>query len=283
MPRRSSAAVLAVLALAAACSSGPNVVPRPTGQTELVMAVVVAHSSDTAQQRLLDLPVAAIFGDGRLIHPGAQAESNPGPALPALAVTPLDGAGVDALLSAAKDAGLLGADQEMRFPVEPDPAITIFVIVAAGDRHQTVIEALQEVQAGDPRLSPDNLKQREAMKAVLALMVDPRQLLAAHVTGDDSAYEPTALRIMVAPASANPEPSPLPPAVREWPLAGGLAALGQALGGQPNVRCGTVEGDDFATLYPLVRQSNELTLWSSGGVSYALRFRPLLPGESGCG
>jgi hypothetical protein len=285
MPRGFSATVLAVLALAAACSSGPNVVPRATGTTELVIAVVVVHGSDTAQQRLLGLPVASVFGDGRLIHPGPKTESNPGPALPALAVTPLDKAGVDALLSAAKDAGLLGADQEERYPLIEDPAITAFVIFAADRRHQTMVEALQEVQADDPRLSPNNLEQREAMKALIALMDDPRQSqsLATHITGDDSAYEPTALRIIVAPAGTNPEPSPLPPAVREWPLSSGLAAFGQTLGDEPNVRCGTVEGDDFATLYPLVRESNQLTLWSSGGVSYALRFRPLLPGESGCG
>lgn len=280
MPRRSAAVVIAVFALAAACSSGPNVVPRPTGSTELVMAAFLAHSSDTAEERLLGLPVAAVFGDGRVIHPGPPSTNTPAPALPALTVTPLDVAGVEALLAAAKEAGLLGADQEMRFPVERDPAITVFVIVAAGTRHQTVIEALQEIKAGDPRLTPDNLNQRELIKGVLTLMQDPRQALAAHATDADSAYEPTALRIIVAPASGGS--SPATSETREWPLAGGLATLGEALGGKSTSRCATVEGADLTTLDPLLRQSNELTLWSSGGVTYAVRFRPLLPGESGC-
>jgi hypothetical protein len=48
------------------------------------------------------------------------------------------------------------------------------------------------------------------------------------------------------------------------------------------VRCVVVDGEDWTTLEPLAAGANQATHWSSGGAEYGLRFRPLLPGESGC-
>jgi hypothetical protein len=50
----------------------------------------------------------------------------------------------------------------------------------------------------------------------------------------------------------------------------------------PDTRCGTVEGADAATLTPLFEKANSETHWSSGGKTYHLMVRSLLPGESGC-
>ncbi len=36
------------------------------------------------------------------------------------------------------------------------------------------------------------------------------------------------------------------------------------------MRCGTVAGDDAATLMPLVEQANQLTPWTSDGSQYGL-------------
>ena len=91
------------------------------------------------------------------------------------------------------------------------------------------------------------------------------------------------MRLLVSPIDPNAEPSPLPPATRDWPLATGLAELGQVVTDAPNIRCAMVDGADFAALYPLAKESNELTRWAGGGADYTVRFRPLLPGESGCG
>jgi hypothetical protein len=48
------------------------------------------------------------------------------------------------------------------------------------------------------------------------------------------------------------------------------------------MRCGTVTGEDAASLLGLAEQANQLTPWTSDGTSYALLFRPLLPDESDC-
>ena len=55
------------------------------------------------------------------IRPAPQIAVEPGPALPALQVTTLDSAGVDAVLTQAAAAGLVGADRELRMPTEADP------------------------------------------------------------------------------------------------------------------------------------------------------------------
>jgi hypothetical protein len=93
-------------------------------------------------------------------------------------------------------------------------------------------------------------------------------------------YTPTALRIYSGPYQ--PDPSLTEPPIA-WPLTPGLDLFGDSQQGTPGgMRCGTVAGDDAATLMPLVEQANQLTPWTSDGSQYSLLFRPLLPDESGC-
>ena len=90
---------LAIVALVAGCSSAPDLSGRPTGADEAVIYVSRFKAGDPTETRLAALPVGALFGDGRVIRPAAQAAVEPGPALPALQVTTLDSAGVDAILA----------------------------------------------------------------------------------------------------------------------------------------------------------------------------------------
>jgi hypothetical protein len=46
--------------------------------------------------------------------------------------------------------------------------------------------------------------------------------------------------------------------------------------------CALLEGDALAAVLPALQQSNALTGWKSGGDTWALRLRPMSPGESGC-
>src|SRR3972149_6738073 len=92
-------------------------------------------------------------------------------------------------------AGVVGADQEMRFPIVEDPPITVFVVFSDGVRHQPIVEALGMEQPNDGRLSPAARAQRDAMKALVALLTEPRASLAASVVGDDTPSEPTAMRL----------------------------------------------------------------------------------------
>ena len=228
---------------------------RPTGADEAVIYVSRFKAGDPTETRLAALPVGALFGDGRVIRPAAQAAVEPGPALPALQVTTLDSAGVDAILAKAVEGGLVGADRELRLPTEQDPTITAFDIFLAGQRRRTIVESLAEVAADDPRLPPKGREERAAMNAVVAMLTDPTGNLPDNVSSEDGLYEPTAVGVLIAPATGDPAAT-----VVEWPLAD-LASLGST--GPEGLRCAVIEGEDWTTLKPIVEAADAATVWSS--------------------
>ncbi len=64
-----------------------------------------------------------------------------------------------------------------------------------------------------------------------------------------------------------------------WPLAA-FATFGSPLAGGSGQRCGTIAGADVATLLPILRRSNQLTLFKdTAGIERSLVVRPLLPRE----
>ena len=275
--RRLAIALLAVLAVSSGCGSGPDLSGRPTEANEAVLYISRFKSGFTTEDRLAALPVAALYGDGRVIRPGPQVAIDPAPALPALQVTTLSDAGVDAVLAKAGEGGLVGADRELRLPTEQDPTITAFDVFLDGKRRRTIVESLAEVAADDPRLPPKGQEERAAMNAVVAMLTDPAANLAGDIVGTDAAYAPTAVRVLVAPATGG---APANGTV-EWPLAD-LATIGKAVEGADGLRCAVVDGADWTTLQPVAAAANQATQWSSGGATYTVRFRPLLPAEKGC-
>ena len=280
MLRTLTAALLSAVLIVTGCGSAPDLSGRPTGADEAVIFVSRFKTGDGPEARLAALPVAALYGDGRVIRPGPQIAVEPAPALPALQVTTLDDAGVDAVLAKAAEAGLVGADRELRLPTEVDPTITAFDVFLNEQRRRTIVESLAEVAPDDPRLPPKGRDERAAMNAVVSMLTDPASTLAGNIVGEDSLYAPAGVRVLVSSA-AGLEPSVGEAAVVEWPLAD-LATIGEAVEGTDGVRCVVVGGEDWTTLEPLAAGANQATRWSSGGAEYGLRFRPLFPGESGC-
>jgi hypothetical protein len=278
MLRALSIALLAALLVVTGCDSAPNLSGRPTEADEAVLVISRLKVGDDPGTRLAALPVAALYGDGRVIRSGAQVAVEPAPALPSLQVTTLDSAGVDAVLAKAGEAGLVGADRELRMPTEADPTITAFDVFLNGQRRRTIVESLAEIAPDDPRLPPASQAERAAMNAVVAMLTDPASNLATNIVGEDAVYAPTAVGVLIAPAGGAPAAGGTPV---EWPL-DDLATIGEPVQGAADLRCVVVEGEDLTTLEPLASGANQETTWTSGGASYTLRFRPLLPGETGC-
>jgi hypothetical protein len=281
MLRPLTIALLAALLVATGCGgTTPDLSGRPTEADEPVLRISRFKTDDAPATRLAALPVGTLYGDGRVIRPGPQIAVEPAPALPALQVTTLDSAGVDAVLAQAAEAGLVGADRELRMPTEADPTITAFDVYLDGQRRRTIVESLAEIAPDDPRLPPKGQAERVAMNVVVAMVTDPASTLAGNIVAEDTVYVPTAVGILISSA-AGAEPSTVEPSVVEWPLAD-LATIGEAVQGAADLRCAVVEGEDWTSLEPVVAGANQATRWSSGGVDYMLRFRPLLPGEAGC-
>ena len=272
---------LASLLLVVGCQpTAPDISGRPTEADAPVINIFRFKKDDQIDARRATMPLGTLYGDGRVIRPAPQLAVEPGPALPSLTVTTLDSAGVDAVLKQAADTGLVGADREFRMPTETDPTLTSFEVFLNGQRRATIVESLAEIADDDPRLPPQGLEERAGMKKIVAMLTDPRASLAANIVGEDTVYAPTAVRLLIAPATSL-EPSSTEPTKLDWPLAD-LATAGEPVKGADGVSCLVVDGSDWTTLEPLATSANQLTRWSSGGTEYALRFRPLLPGEGGC-
>jgi hypothetical protein len=289
---RSAAAAFAVIALfgAAACakaSTGPRGgsggIEHPMGPNDLVLKVETGGGFVAPAAHFKEFPSFALYGDGRQVSQGPQIEIYPGPALPNLQVTRITEDGVQAILEAAKAAGLLGPDRRYDFQTISDAPTTTFTTVAAGSRHVISVYALGEATgAGGQGIPPDELKARQALAGFLGKLGDLSSWLPKGSVTEEGTYSPNELRIFVLDQNASPEPGLEQKAV-DWPLAQPLASFGQPVASGPEARCGSVSGEDLKTLLPLVEKANELTPWQSGGTSYSLVFRPLLPDENGCG
>jgi len=277
------AVTLAAIVFAGACAkagsgggsgspSGPGTILYPTGADRLVLRIDQGGGFINPQVTISQIPLISLFGDGLLITPGAQAEIYPGPALPTVVQERLTPDAIQRVLIAARDAGLF---ESRHLSGVPDTGTTTFTVVANGQTTVTTMGGLGMSASG----SSDD-QARQELQAFEAKVMDLGWLPPGSIS-DQGTYRPTALRVYVSEYQPSQGLHETPVA---WPLDPPLATFGDpvAQGGLMGTRCGAVTGSDLGTLLPLAEKANELTPWTSGGARYALRFRPLLPDESGC-
>ncbi len=206
----------------------------------------------------------------------------PGPLVTGLQVQVLNAAGMRRLLDAAAAAGLLVAD--VTYPAHgiADAPTTFFTLVADGCTHHVNADALTESNS-TTGLDPQTIEARAKLLAFRNALMDLPTLVGAANVTDGGLYEATAYRIIsrVDPAGTGTSGSPV--RVVTWPLATPLATFGKPFNaGVQDTLCGVATGTDAATLKPLLDKANAETHWSSGGKTYHLVVRPLLPHETGC-
>jgi hypothetical protein len=207
----------------------------------------------------------------------------PGPLLPSLQVQKLSDAGMRKLLDAAAAAGLLVPDVTYEQHNIADAPTSFFTLTADGCTHHVNADALMESDS-TTGLDQKTIDARARLLAFRNALTDLPTLVGAANVSDGGLFQASAYRIV-----SREEPSPTgasgsPVTVVKWPLTTPLASFGAPLGaGITDTRCGTVDGADAITLRPAMEKANAETHWSSGGKSYYLRVRPLLPDESGCG
>ncbi len=259
-------------------SGGGHGVDHPTGADRLVLRVDVGGGFVSPSVTLRRIPSFSLFGDGRIITEGPVMEIYPGPALPNVLVRSVTEVGMQAILEAARSAGLFGPDADHPFPCIADAPTTTFTLTAEGRTHVVSAYALGAGQGSCAGVD-------EAARAKLAgferKLFDLEGWLPAGSLGPDRAFDPGAMRVFVGPAPAAPDPA-LEQEPIDWPLATPLSAFGEPATEAPGLACGVVRGPDLRTLVSLAGRANELTPWRSDGRDYSLLFRPLLPDETGC-
>lgn len=228
---------------------------------------------------LTQVPNFSLYGDGRVITQGPQIMIYPGPALPNLIERTVSQKGVDAIVEEARKAGITGEDRQFPLDTVADAPTTTFTLVADGKRHIVSVYALG--MEGSARLSPRDREARRALADFHARVSGLESWLPGGSVGEERPFQIQKLQVFVRPGAPVAEDPGLQQPPAEWPLTQPLSVFG-APANQPELRCGTVEEAELGILLPRVMQANQLTPWTSEGVTYTLLFRPLLPDESGC-
>jgi hypothetical protein len=267
--------LVAAALLGAACARAGAVrggIDHPTGAHDLILRIDLEGGFLPLQAQFRQLPVFALYGDGRIIVPGPQIEIYPGPALPNLQVRTVSDAGIQAILAAARKAGLLGSNRHYDNPRIADAPTTTFTVVANGSRHVVSVYALGMEGPGDSYPSD-----RSVLAAFQGKLSDLQSWLPAGSLGPEGPFRTDELRVYVMPYQP-PEDLAQPP--MDWP--GGSFGGFLPVVDLTYVRCGTVSGSALPAALSAAGSAKELTPWRADGQRWTLVFRPLLPDESGC-
>lgn len=253
------------LILATGCSKGTTVrsgapVDRPTGATEVVVQVTVSGGFVPRDAAVTTMPTATVLGDGTLITPAPVPAIYPGPAIAPLQSVTLDPSEVDGLVRKAGELGLLGGELAFGQPPVADAPFTEVTITANGKTHRHSANALG---ISDEMVGKQEAANRRALSAFVTAVSDLRP--------GQKAWSPTAVAVYNLGAYTPDPQLPQPPVV--WPLAAAAAAA----------PCTVVDSADLAALAPALARATARTPWVVNGRQVGLAFRPIVPGQPGCG
>lgn len=277
---------LALMAALAGCQSldsdtpgggGPDT-PGAGGPGTLLLQIDTGGGFVPMGYDFRSVPDLTVYADGRVIVHGPQIEIWPPPALPNLQVEQLSDAELEALITAAMDAGLLGEIPDYGQPAIADAPSTFVTLVFDGREYVHVANALglgeggawlgDDVGPGDVGLTQEQLDARITLQGFLTDVYD-----AVGATGDGEPYEITAFAIQAWAAPDLEGDLEFEPQVLPWPLETSLADV---------TECIVVDGADAEVLLETLAGANLETRYSQDGAEYQVFFRPLLPHENEC-
>jgi hypothetical protein len=229
------------------------------------------------------LPILEVLGDGRILTPGAVDSIAPAPLLPTVDVRDTGPTGAAAILAAIRNAGL---DRPATGGpgVPGDAGTDTFSVTIDGQTTDTRLSggAPGVGGPGGPGLGGSADPGRAAAFDLLNRLLDPAQTWGA-AAAPVTKFAPAGYRVYVIPGAPSTEPATAQTPIA-WPLPTGLAAFGTAAvpdRGIAGLRQGVVLGADAATLGPILAKATTETAFTSGGTSWTLAVRPLLPDELG--
>jgi hypothetical protein len=225
------------------------------------------------------IPQFSLMGDGTVITVGASPAIYPGAALPPVLSQTLNAEGIQAVLRAALDAGLGQQHSGGGMVGVSDAATTVFTFNTNGVTTTLKIYALDAGGTGKPAgMSDADYQLRQKLQQLVSKLQTLEQWLPKNSISAAQPYTGQAAAVFVSPYRPDATLTEPPTA---WPLSTPLASFG--VSGPVGASCGIVSGQDWtSSLHPLAVKANQLTPWTSGGQSYSLAFRPLLPDQKAC-
>lgn len=264
-------------ALDATRNTAPTSAPESSGADQPLMAPQLVLQMRTGgglvppEHSFTIVPDFTLYADGRLIQPGVQTAVYPGPALPSLFVGSVSPQDVDAAVNGAKEAGLTKEPDAGR-PIVTDQATTTFVLVTGGRTYRAEAYAL-----GLDNVDGVTPAQRDSRRRLENLQ---RRLEGLAIATSLEPYQTESVSILVRPYrdSGFNAPQDAAPGEANWPL-GSLTTGGKEL---LDGRCIGFSGPEADKVLATAEDATVNTQWSSAGNTWALSFRPELPGRQPC-
>ena len=259
----------------------PSASPVPALAT-LLIKVTTEGGFINPEATIAALPTVAVYTDGRIITPGPVDAIAPGPLVFPVVVRDVGPAGAAAILAAIRQAGL--DKLSTASPGIPgDAGTNVFTVVIDGTTTTTRLAGGAPRPGapgpGGPAVGSSD-PGRVAALDLLDRLTDPTQTWGA-ASAPETPFIPAGYRVFV---SSGAPPSDQTSAPVQWPLAIPLETFGTPAvpdRGVAGLRQGVVLGADAATLRPILEAARSSTPFVSGGKSYTLHVRALLPDELG--
>ena len=209
---------------------------------------------------------------GRLIVHGPEMAIYPGRLLPNLQQRPLSQAGIDALIAAARAAGLLDGPTDLTGGLPPGAQTAHLRFVIDGVEREILGDPTRQIVCvttpcdGGPG-TPEGFGQ------FWARIQDVGAWLGTEL-GPETPYIADRFAVLLVEPV---DDASLPPSFARWPLEVPMKQFGVALAG---ARCGVIEGDNLKAALAAFDAANELTRWTDDtDAVFGAIVRPLLPGE----
>jgi hypothetical protein len=280
-------ALVPSLLLLVACANAPTRsgdggrIDHATGADDLLVRVAFEGGFVPLEWNLTNLPTFSLYGDGTLVAPGAQIELYPGPALPAIFHRTVDEEGIQAILRETLEAvdGAPADLGDMGSMSVADAATTVITVSADGVERTIEAYALSEIPDRPQGMPEDVYRARQRLADLVTRLGSLDQWLPDGSLGPETTYDGASARLFV---GDHRKVDDLPQEPVSWPLGVDLAAFGSPTDQPDAYRCGTLGGEEWATVREAATRANELTPWTDGSARFTILFRPLLPDESGC-
>lgn len=258
----------------AAPSESPTTAPPTTEPIALILEVTSEGGFINPSARLAALPTVVVYSDGRVLTPAAPSTTNPDPLLPRVSIRDLGPGGVAAIQAAIQAAGLDKPTTEDP-GISADSGVSVFAVNSGGSVTTTRFAS----SGGGPGLpgGGGGGPERAAAFDLLNRLFDTTDAWGGSAAAE-TVYQALGYRVFAAPVAADPSaPAPI-----SWPLTESLADIGTPTvpdRGVTGLRSGVVLGSDATTLGPVLDAAVAGTTFTSGGGTFTVWVRPLLPHE----
>ncbi len=261
-------------------SEGPSATPEPSasGTDSAVLLEVTSEGGFiNPVSSLAALPIVIVYADGRILTQAGPPSDLPDALLPRVDVRDTGADGAAAIAAAIHGVGL-DAPQTGDPGVAVDSGTSIFTVTVGGATTTSRFAASGPGGPGGPGVpgggggDPERTAAFELLNRLLDTTDDWGTANVAETT-----YAPVGFKVYAAPA--DPGGSSV-----AWPLATELASFGRPAVpdlGMTGLRTGIVLGADAAALGPVLEAASAGTVFTSGGTTWAVYARPLLPHELG--